>query len=285
MIKMPPPDVTHDQTLKACCDGIVPRGLNSRISISLPSLTELGKQYKNSGESGALYSLSSYQDGDPLIPSDCSEAELKKLYEYYLVKKKPGRSIYDRLLVAAEERCPYCGGIGVPANLDHYLPKTSFAQYSVLPINLIPACRDCNMGFKGTGAPSRDIEQVLHPFLDAPHFFEEQWLHANYFLEHNGEPSYVEFHVRPPDHWSSVDKDRVENHFNEFGLAHRYSTRAAQPLCELEEEKAKFISNNLTLQDFYNITLKTIIDEAPFVNYWKRVMCIAIADSIRTYGQ
>ena len=39
--------------------------------------------------------------------------------------------------------CQYCT-LGEAATLDHYLPKSLFPEYAVLPINLIPCCYGCN---------------------------------------------------------------------------------------------------------------------------------------------
>lgn len=64
------------------------------------------------------------------------------------------------------KNCPMCGSPTI-GTLDHYLPKDSFPEFSVMPSNLLPTCSMCNSGgkgriFKGT-APG---ERFLHPYYD-----------------------------------------------------------------------------------------------------------------------
>ncbi|QCZ46802.1 HNH endonuclease [Levilactobacillus brevis] len=41
------------------------------------------------------------------------------------------------------EACPICG-VAFPQELDHVLPKSKYAQFTVTPINLVPMCGNCN---------------------------------------------------------------------------------------------------------------------------------------------
>ena len=59
-------------------------------------------------------------------------------------KNGPGRATYDLLKLSAKGGfCPLCGQRNV-STLDHYLPKESYPDLSILPINLVRACSDCN---------------------------------------------------------------------------------------------------------------------------------------------
>src|SRR6185369_14124832 len=77
----------------------------------------------------------------------------------------PGKKIYDRIMTAARA-CPYCGH-GTLFTLDHYLPKgiSHFPELSIAPLNLIPACRDCNSN-KHVHVPTREEEQYIHPYFE-----------------------------------------------------------------------------------------------------------------------
>lgn len=66
----------------------------------------------------------------------CYEAPTKPLD---LIKKKI-------ILLQSNEfrdKCHYCG-INMVDTFDHYLPKSLFPEYSVMPINLFPCCAQCN---------------------------------------------------------------------------------------------------------------------------------------------
>ncbi len=62
--------------------------------------------------------------------------------------------------------CPMCGSHH-HGTLDHYLPRDSFPEFSILPSNLVPACPYCNSSvkkalYKGARSP----ERFIHPYFD-----------------------------------------------------------------------------------------------------------------------
>jgi hypothetical protein len=68
--------------------------------------------------------------------------------------------------------CPMCGSQH-PGTLDHYLPRESFPEFSILPCNLIPACPHCNSGvkkgrYRGTDSPERFIHPYFETLAKAP---------------------------------------------------------------------------------------------------------------------
>lgn len=44
-----------------------------------------------------------------------------------------------------------------------------------MPINLVPSCRDCNMGEKGQAYTTIEDDQAIHPYVDKNIFYQEQW--------------------------------------------------------------------------------------------------------------
>jgi hypothetical protein len=56
---------------------------------------------------------------------------------------RPMQAIRDDLLAAAKGLCPLCG-CGPVGSLDHFLPRTTFPELSVLSLNLVPCCVRCN---------------------------------------------------------------------------------------------------------------------------------------------
>ena len=68
------------------------------------------------------------------------------------------------IVQAAKNRCLLCG-VSQPHTLDHFLPKESWPALSILALNLIAVCADCNRN-KGTLANAGPDEQFVHPYLD-----------------------------------------------------------------------------------------------------------------------
>lgn len=82
------------------------------------------------------------------------------------VDKKP----YDILETMRRKHgllfCPSCGEPGKPGTLDHYLPKTTFPELSIVIANLTPMCSECQ-GRKGTDFINENGEKLfLHPYFD-----------------------------------------------------------------------------------------------------------------------
>ena len=282
MMRLINSNFSFSQILDECCVGITGNNsLRSRLVAGKAVLDIEGNNYVTLAIAGTLHTIASVGVGDPVVIANLKKSELVNLYEtYFRDKDKPARAIYDVLLVSAKEKCPFCGGIGRPRNLDHYLPKAHFPQFSVLPKNLIPSCRDCNMDGKGQGFAASADKQIIHPFLDHADFFNEQWIFARYTPSSTGQndPGVVEYFVRPPVNWTNINKQRVENHFIDFDIAVRYSKEAASELIYVEPD-----CNNVNLSVIGLSQLKAdwqlIVNRAPFINHWKRVMYLALLDA------
>lgn len=282
-MRLSKPKFTFEQALAECRSGITGNAaLRIKALAGTPSLIAEGLRYLTAANTGKLHTIEPIDDADdpdPVVVHALTRSELIKVYESYFVpKKKPARRIYDDLLNAAFERCPFCGGIGTPRNLDHFLPKTHFPQFSVLPWNLVPACRDCNMDGKATAFATRAEDQIIQPYADDDRFFEEQWVFATYHDDHGGGPGNFEYFVRPPDEWDEVDKQRVKNHFADFNLARRYAIKAAELLDTVLRQMQRLREAGLNSESIKNALLQPGIDTAQFVNHWQVGMYQALMD-------
>jgi hypothetical protein len=126
---------------RTCIGSIANHGLQSRLAaISAPLLTE-GLEYDRKAGIAELYTISpDARSNDDLVRGPVTKAELKNVYTSHMVaKSKLARNIYQALLDRAPlGLCPSCG-FGQAETLDHYLNKAGFPQFSVLPLNLVPA--------------------------------------------------------------------------------------------------------------------------------------------------
>ncbi|AJQ94880.1 hypothetical Protein YC6258_02842 [Gynuella sunshinyii YC6258] len=272
------PELSITDTLAACINGASRDAYKQRLVMAENEILRQAELYCRLGEQGTLYQITALLSGsseDPVVLADLKKSELIRLYEYYLRKKKTGRELYDTLL-GSSDKCPFCGGLGRPRNLDHYLPKAFFSQFSILPYNLIPACRDCNMEGKGDAYAQTQEDQILHPFLDRSHFFEQQWIFARYIQEDSDQPGVFEFYTSPPSQWSDIDKARVNKHFCEFDIGARYSVKAAQEISDVFAQRRLFSC----VDEFKRTNLEPVIANASFANYWKRVMYIGLLNTL-----
>ena len=235
MMRLGMPEKDYIATLEECIQGITGNiNLKSNLIMAKPALIQAADNYLTVGRLGELCTIvpiNTTVDKDPIVAGEVRKSEMVKLYEYYLRnEEKDARKIYDQILSAAKEKCPFCGGIGTPRNLDHFLPKAHFPQFSTFPQNLVPSCRDCNMDGKSEYFARVASKQVIQPYIDHERFFSDQWIFADYVVFSKEMPGVLRYCVRPPDDWDKVHRDRVLQHFSDFGLAKRYSVKAAELL-------------------------------------------------------
>ncbi|MFM5579260.1 HNH endonuclease [Aeromonas veronii] len=284
MKKIPLPPYTFSQTLTTCASGMDQVNVRTNFINAIPTFLTEEQNYSALAISGNLHSLQKINNltNQTIVLANLTKSKLVNLYKNNLRNEdKPARVIYDRLLASTNEKCPFCGDIGHPRNLDHFLPSAHFPQFSVMPLNLVPSCRDCNMGEKGDVFATVAGEQILHPYLDNDKFFNEQWVSARYIA---GVPGAIEYFVSPPVTWSQTDAERVSKHFSDFDLARRYGTEASKHLTEVVDQKNSFYDKNRNsktrdqlVDEFVETILSPIINGRAFTNHWKKVMYIALA--------
>jgi hypothetical protein len=238
--KLTSPTFKPEDVYDACHDGLQDSILKGKYSTDRSIFLSSVLIYE--GQSKGM-TLSSVPSGLPTGLRSVKD-ELVKMYDEGLVKRKAGRAYYDKLKSSCIAPCPLCG-FGPIDTLDHYLPKANYPIYSVLPINLVPSCFQCNKG-KGSGKLNMPEDQALHPYFDDEKFFSEQWISARV---HHTSPVMVEFYVNPPHHWDSVSKARVTKHFDDFKLSTRFSEVASSAVTTMCDHR-KEILQHVTADEF-----------------------------------
>jgi hypothetical protein len=271
MRRIASPQFPHKDVYLACVSGVGDPELRTTYEANLLAVELGGEEYIAKAAIGQLSSLQkTYAStcSDPIVVGDLTKKLLNTLYTNYMVPaEKPARSLYDRILTSADDKCPFCGGIGHPRTLDHYLPKAKYPLYSVLPVNLVPCCRDCNTEKNSQAAVSFG-EQALHPYLDKDHFFKEQWIVASVLPKN---PVALHFSVSSPVHWNLEDQQRVANHFVDYGLAKRYGIEAGRELATLIYLRRGSLKGFPT-ENFEKYLSDIANDPSMALNSWKRVM-------------
>lgn len=221
MRTLPLPTDTQASVFTLCLNATTDPSLHARLATIATSLATAGATYQANATAASLH----------LIPSVTSvgtvtKAELKGLYSEHLsATNGSARAIYDRIRNSSpNNRCPLCG-VGNVAHCDHHLPQSRYPDLVILPINLVPACHFCN-DKKRAKYPANAGQQTFHPYYDH-HLLRDAWVHAT--LNPGPPPALVFSAVAPPT-WPSVDRDRVQRHFNACGLAITFTTNANDEL-------------------------------------------------------
>jgi len=199
--------------------------------------------------------------------------ELKNVYTQNFVSvDSPGRVFYDQLILSAPRgKCPLCGHRNV-STIDHYLPKAYYPLLSVVPVNLIPSCKDCNTS-KRSAFPTAQHEETLHPYYDDVE--KDIWLKTR--VIQSTTPS-IQFFVDAPPNWDQLLKHRTEFHFDSLSLDDLYSIEAATELAIIEEQlKSYFVRDGVA--GVQNFLLESAGSRQKFnLNSWQTAMYIAIAN-------
>ncbi|TWG10717.1 HNH endonuclease [Actinoplanes teichomyceticus] len=208
---------------EACARGVRDTGRRARLTELAPHVAAAAVVYAQAAMAGGLHDLSALRnrtEKDPSVrPNKDDRAELVRLYSEGLVQNKAGRVVYDLLVSAAADACPFCGHF--PADtLDHVLPKSEFALLSVTPDNLVPACTPCNHRKNNRTAAAAD-EQPLHPYFE--HADTGRWLTARLLP---GLPPVVQFFAEPDGSFSEVIANRIRHQFKQYALAELYTIQA-----------------------------------------------------------
>ena len=245
-------------------------GLRARLIAITAEVENAADVYEAAGNAARL-------DTVPASPTmgagSVSNREMIGLYERIVNRQSPLRPIYDSLVSACEyDRCPLCGHRLV-ATLDHHLPKRHYSAFTVLPMNLVPACRDCNF-LKLDTAPTSPEDVPLHPYFDDVE--DDRWLYAE-VLE--VEPAALRYYVVPDEHWDEVTAVRVQRQFNRLELSRLYGSQAAQELSSIRQQLTDVFDAAGLEGVRSHLSDQAASREAAWINSWQTALYEALAES------
>lgn len=218
------PHIQASDTVRACAAGITIADRAQALVDALPTIQQSEAEYLELGPTGQLYRIAPSDSVTPAINAKL----MGVIYKSHFARQgSPSRPLYDQIKMAPEfGACPLCGQ-RIVATIDHYLPQTGFPTLNLIPVNLIPACSDCNKR-KLASVPTSAESQMLHPYFDD--LGDERWLVAD--IQPSAPPT-VSFTIRPAREWDAVLTARVRNHFQVMGLGELYVAQAASELADI----------------------------------------------------
>lgn len=276
-IRLPTDLLSYSEIIDVCCS----RNTQYRSDVlsNKQYLLDIGNDYEEYARLNNLYSFDTILPIEPngLIHNTLSNSHMIELYNYCLRNTRSG-DVYDKILAFAknpEIRCPFCGGISNPSQIDHFLPKSRYGHFSVFPYNLIPICKDCNTEFKKEFFPIEKNEQLIHPYLDEDCFFNEQWLYAEY-IDDGTEFGTVSYYLVPPSGWSDDKKNKIKFHFEKFHLADRFSEFSSGNLSDILVQMKSHKMNGAFMEDFEKCSIDSVITKERKANHWKKALFQAV---------
>lgn len=267
MQKLRPPRHKARPTFEACAKSKNNQTLQLRLLAAAVTIEDAERAYLNHGADHTFHIIaqSNHMNGNVTID------EMASLYDDTLRRAKETRCIYNDIRLSATI-CPLCK-LRQVSQLDHYLAKSKYPEYTVTPANLVPSCSDCNRT-KLNQAPTTQETQMLHPYFDD--IDQGVWLHADVLQT---SPPTLIFSVRPCNTWTAVTHKRVLHHFDTLHLAKLYSVYAGGELVQMD-----FLLRKLAASRDPNAVRSHLIEQAESRgaaerNCWQAAMYQALADS------
>jgi len=210
-----------------CISRVRNAGLAARLEAATTTVVDASAAFDQAAARGALHQI----PATTIVAPDITTEEMSKVYTQRMAKiGAPGRDIYDEIFGSSPQgRCPLCAQRPV-TTLDHHLPKAHYPAFAVAPLNLLPACSDCNKS-KLDAIPTRAEEVALHPYYDD--LGDDVWLVAHVVERY---PTALRFRVAALAAWTPVLAARVQNHFRKLGLAALYASEAAEELINIRHQ-------------------------------------------------
>ena len=233
MKTLPAPIESPVDVFLACIDIVRDPNLKARLFDCRNLILDAAAEFDLKASNNTTHQIVAEQ----IVNGNVTAAELSDVYTLRMATKNtPGRALYDRLKASSPyDICPMCGH-RIVTNLDHYLPKARYPRLSVVPVNLVPCCSDCNKTKLHSVASNSD-EETLHPYYD--NIDNVMWLQSE--VLHTTPPSIL-YTVNPHHSWNAVLVRRVENHFEAFGIGQLYANQAAVELSTINYRLEKLFA-------------------------------------------
>ena len=222
MLSINPPGLSFVDVYTACVQHRRSPTLRNNLTAEWPRVSNRAALYQNRAIQGQLFSIPEEE------PTIVTMTALCSLYDDVLVRSE--RPTYDAIISGSPyRRCPFCG-TGFVRTVDHYLPKETFPDFALLPVNLLPSCMDCNKIKHVYNAQTEDT-QLFHPYFD--NWSEYDFLRAEVIVSDGIDITYYIDETALPENLAN----RAANHFEVFQLDSLFSAYAAR---ELVSKKTDF---------------------------------------------
>jgi hypothetical protein len=212
-----PMGLTGQQVRDVCLQGMQAGPRRDRITADLPHIEAEEAALRIAFVQGRHRGLARPAD-DPTVRND-----MRWFYENRLRDSVPGRELWQEIVGLGGRLCPLCH-LGRPRTLEHSFPQATHPRLAVEPLNLVPACRDCNSE-RNVGHGSITIS----PYFD--HWVKDfSWLRAEVLdFSH---PEDLLFTVNRHPSFSAEQWDALQQFVSDVKLLDRYVGLAIEDYSE-----------------------------------------------------
>lgn len=276
MRNKPPPKSTHRKNIERLKSLIEPKNSEFREALKIIKL-DIFKAYR-------VYK-SKLNNLSEVIPIDYINLNKRALISCYTQDSDTLRGIKSEVMPEANSidllYCPYCQ-IGHSKQFDHYLAKSTFAEFSVLPQNLIFVCKDCN---EVKDNACHGDNRVFNPYYDTVP--TEQFL----FCEIDSMGQDITFYLEKNTNMTDDHFSIFENHFRELDLQERFASECSKKIGEYKGAWKQKLQRGENIDAVIQQVSLDIEDEISNfdakhgLNFFHSVFLRAVKDNITTIIQ
>lgn len=219
------------------------------------------------------------ENGNPekINISNIFSNDKEKFHNLYL---NPKNTVKDKIIDVLKDHdlnyCPFCGNLGNPFTLDHYLPKENFPEYSIFSKNLVPMCGECQL-HKSTKTIDKNNKRIfIHPYYD--NFAEKELLILKINFPYDQGTT---FNLHVSNDLETAEKDICSRHFEELKIEKRYLRFFKGEYIRLKKLILKKNNNNFSLK-LIDSFLLDILDRAELnsINQWEAIFYRSVLKNI-----
>lgn len=207
-----------------------------------------------------------------------SEEEKESLIDLYQYRSAIIQKIKGAILDSQERTinntCQYCT-LSEVSTLDHIIPKKSFPEFSVNPLNLFPCCAKCNSK-KSNLWIKNDKHLFLNLYLDE--LPNKKYLIADFDFKDN--VPMVTFSLGNPENIDNRTYEIIESHFSRLDLLKRMREESNEKITDIINAIKGSYKLNSDIDSVKSAIRETEENnkKAYGYNHWKSVLILSIIE-------
>jgi hypothetical protein len=215
-----------------------------------------------------------------LIPNSTLFLSKKDLFSLYssqssviISLRENIRNLQIKTIITTCQNCT----INSTNTLDHILPKSSYPEFVVNPLNLFPCCSTCN-SYKLDAVESSSNQKFLNLYLDS--LPNEQYLFVDVNYDINNDIDFKFYLKNIDDKINSTLFSVIESHYKHLHLFERMKLKSIEYVSEFET-KIQTFRHGLTFDTIKDLLTKAVEkDKAAYGdNHWKCILEIALLNN------
>lgn len=200
------------------------------------------EDYKNSLTANKIYIVARYKNynaekarlekiGVSAISKEEDKAAIHSAFNSSF-KKNIKKSELAKIYEECQSVCPYCGD-GKIEEIDHYIPKEHYPEFTLYPGNLIPLCNKCNKKKSDKFLDAGGKRQFIYFYcdkIDQYDFLDVEILYDSLDIKNSIKVKYTADYNKITDKYQ---REVVESHFYNLDLLNRFEEAAINEISEL----------------------------------------------------